>query len=158
MSPSLCAKSAASLQPSSGVSIGTVARKASKLSTFNRRERRPRHAHFLCYRRYSFSQKIYTYNNKNSAPQQKLQPLAATDATIAIGMRIFFFLRFYCGPLYLYPTLHSVACILVCLAVGGLYLGVNFIISHNYEGVKVPLLSLPFFLCFFCFVDADLSY
>ena len=87
-----------------------------------------------------------------------MQPLAATDATIAIGMRIFFFLRFYCGPLYLYPSLHSVACILVCLAVGGLYLGVNFIISHNYEGVKVPLLSLPFFLCFFFFVDADLSY
>ena len=30
-------------------------------------------------------------------------------------------------------------CMLVCLSVGGMYLGVNFIISHNYEGVKTVL-------------------
>jgi hypothetical protein len=107
-------------------------------------EHRPRHAHFSLLLQ-ELKKKIIT---KKICYKKHLQPLAATDATIAIGIRIFFFLRFYCGPLYLYPSLHSVACILVCLAVGGLYLGVNFIISHNYEGVKVPLLCL-FFCAFF---------
>ena len=47
--------------------------------------------------------------------------------------------RFYLVPLYLYPSLHTVACQLLCDAVGGAYLGVNFIISHNYEGVRTVL-------------------
>jgi len=47
--------------------------------------------------------------------------------------------RFYLVPLYLYPSWHTLACQMLCDAVGGAYLGVNFIISHNYEGVRTVL-------------------
>mmetsp|Transcript_103557 Transcript_103557/g.167018 ORF Transcript_103557/g.167018 Transcript_103557/m.167018 type:complete len:425 (-) Transcript_103557:293-1567(-) len=68
-----------------------------------------------------------------------ISPMAKKDAQIAIGFRLVFFVRFYIAPLYLFPSLHTVACQLLCLAIGGMYLGVNFIISHNYEGVKTVL-------------------
>jgi len=70
---------------------------------------------------------------------RKISPMAKKDAQIALGFRGVFFVRFYIAPLYLYPSLHTVACQLLCLAIGGMYLGVNFIISHNYEGVKTVL-------------------
>ena len=54
-------------------------------------------------------------------------------------LRVAFFLRFYAVPLYLFPSVHTLGCIAVCLAVGGGYLGLNFIISHNYEGVRAVL-------------------
>jgi len=68
-----------------------------------------------------------------------ISPMAKGDAQVAIVMRIFFFLRFYLVPLYLYPSWHTLACQMLCDAVGGAYLGVNFIISHNYEGVRTVL-------------------
>jgi fatty acid desaturase len=68
-----------------------------------------------------------------------ISPMARGDRNIALLLRVAFFLRFYVGPLYLYPSLHTLACIAVCLAVGGGYLGLNFIISHNFEGVKTVL-------------------
>jgi fatty acid desaturase len=36
----------------------------------------------------------------------------------------------------MYPSLHTLLCIISSLLVGGAYLGINFIISHNFEGVK----------------------
>lgn len=61
---------------------------------------------------------------------------ARNEARLGIVLRIMFLLRFYALSLYYYPSWHTVACICTCLAVGGGYLGINFIISHNFEGVK----------------------
>lgn len=49
----------------------------------------------------------------------------------------------FCAALYYHPSFHTLACLLTTLAVGGMYLGVNFVISHNYEGVS----SVSEFLC-----------
>jgi fatty acid desaturase (delta-4 desaturase) len=67
---------------------------------------------------------------------RRISDSASIEARCGIVMRILFLVRFYVIPLYLYPSLHTVACILFCLIVGGAYLGFNFIISHNFEGVK----------------------
>jgi len=61
---------------------------------------------------------------------------ARNEARLGIILRIIFLIRFYIVPLYLYPLWDTLACISMCLAVGGGYLGINFIISHNFEGVK----------------------
>jgi fatty acid desaturase (delta-4 desaturase) len=65
-----------------------------------------------------------------------ISEMARTEAQIGIMLRFLFLIRFYAIPLYLFPSLHTIACTLICLGVGGAYLGVNFIISHNFEGVK----------------------
>lgn len=67
---------------------------------------------------------------------RKICRMARSEVMIGIIMRIGFILRFYVLPIYLYPSLYTVFCIWLCLVTGGLYLGVNFIISHNFEGVK----------------------
>lgn len=67
---------------------------------------------------------------------RKISQQANLEASIGIILRFMFLLRFYVIPLYLYPSLHTLSCILTGLAIGGMYLGVNFIISHNFEGVK----------------------
>jgi len=64
-----------------------------------------------------------------------ISKMANTDATIAILMRLLFILRFYCIPLYYYPSMNTILYMTVILLSGGLYLGVNFIISHVFEGV-----------------------
>jgi fatty acid desaturase (delta-4 desaturase) len=66
----------------------------------------------------------------------KISAMARTDANIGIILRFIFLTRFYIIPLYMYPSWHTVACIMTGLAIGGMYLGVNFIISHNFEGVR----------------------
>ena len=61
---------------------------------------------------------------------------ALYEMRLGIMFRIMFILRFYAIPLYLYPFLNTVLYITLTLFVGGVYLGINFIISHNFEGVK----------------------
>lgn len=65
--------------------------------------------------------------------------MARGEALFALAFRITFIIRFYAIPLYYHPSLHTAACLLTTLAVGGAYLGVNFVISHNYEGVSSVL-------------------
>lgn len=65
-----------------------------------------------------------------------ISPMAQGEANIALAFRVSFLLRFYALPMYLYPSLHTAICIVACFASAGLYLGVNFIISHNFEGVR----------------------
>lgn len=72
---------------------------------------------------------------------KKISNMAYNDAKIAIVFRTFFILRFYVIPLYYYPSLHTLACITNTLLIGGAYLGINFIISHNFEGVK-PIMTV----------------
>ena len=66
----------------------------------------------------------------------RISSFAAKEQKIAIVLRIAFYIRFYVLPLYRYPSLYTFLHIGVSLAVGGIYLGLNFIISHNFEGVR----------------------
>jgi fatty acid desaturase (delta-4 desaturase) len=66
----------------------------------------------------------------------RISSFAANEQKIAIILRIAFYIRFYALPLYRYPSFDTLLHIGVSLAVGGIYLGLNFIISHNFEGVK----------------------
>ena len=66
--------------------------------------------------------------------------MARGEALFALAVRATFIARFYAIPFYYHPSLHTAACLLFTLAVGGAYLGINFVISHNYEGVS-PVVS-----------------
>ena len=66
----------------------------------------------------------------------RISSFAANEQRIAIILRIAFYIRFYALPLYRYPSFDTLLHIGISLAVGGIYLGLNFIISHNFEGVK----------------------
>jgi len=66
----------------------------------------------------------------------RISSFAANEQKIAIILRIAFYIRFYALPLYRYPFFDTLLHIGVSLAVGGIYLGHYFIISHNFEGVK----------------------
>jgi fatty acid desaturase (delta-4 desaturase) len=68
--------------------------------------------------------------------QHRICTMAKIEVYFAILLRILFLIRFYVIPLYMYPSLHTLLCIIATLLVGGAYLGINFIISHNFEGVK----------------------
>lgn len=63
---------------------------------------------------------------------------AANEVRLSLILRLLFILRFYIIPIYYYPSLYTLSCLLLTLGVGGLYLGVNFIISHNFENTYVP--------------------
>ena len=65
----------------------------------------------------------------------KISSMATNEMHIGLLLRILFYIRFYIIPIYLYPSFYTVLNICLSLAVGGIYLGVNFIISHNFEGV-----------------------
>jgi len=65
----------------------------------------------------------------------KISSRARRDSQIGLLLRVLFYIRFYIIPIYLYPSLYTLFNISVSFAVGGLYLGINFIISHNFEGV-----------------------
>lgn len=65
----------------------------------------------------------------------KISSMATNEVRIGILFRVLFYIRFYIIPIYLYPSLYTLLNIGISLAVGGIYLGVNFIISHNFEGV-----------------------
>jgi len=65
----------------------------------------------------------------------KISSMATNEMRIGLLLRCLFYIRFYIIPLFLYPSLYTLLNICVSLAVGGIYLGVNFIISHNFEGV-----------------------
>jgi len=67
---------------------------------------------------------------------RKISSVAQREAYLGILLRIMFILRFYIVPLYIHYSFHTFICICISLAVGGGYLGINFIISHNFEGVK----------------------
>jgi len=66
---------------------------------------------------------------------QKISSLATNEMRIGLFLRILFYIRFYIIPMLLYPSLYTFLNICLSLAVGGAYLGINFIISHNFEGV-----------------------
>jgi fatty acid desaturase (delta-4 desaturase) len=71
---------------------------------------------------------------------KNISKMASYDSTIALVFRTFFIIRFYTIPLYYYPSFHTIACIFNTLIIGGAYLGINFIISHNFEGVR-PIMT-----------------
>ena len=62
--------------------------------------------------------------------------MALYEAYLGLVFRIMFILRFYAIPLYIYPSIYTFLYIMLTLVIGGIYLGINFIISHNFEGVK----------------------
>ena len=66
----------------------------------------------------------------------RISHMAYKEAILGIILRFIFLIRFYIIPLYLFPYLHTLLCIFITLMTGGMYLGVNFIISHNFENVK----------------------
>jgi len=66
----------------------------------------------------------------------KISSMARKEATIGLILRVFFIIRFYIIPYYYHNNIHTILCMLITLAVGGFYLGINFIISHNFEGVS----------------------
>jgi len=101
------------------------------------------------YKNYHYGQKIYIwflllllpinwhfkeffdlYNMNHMS--HKISSLAIREMRIGIAFRILFYIRFYIIPIYLYPSLYTLLNICVSLAVGGIYLGVNFIISNNF--------------------------
>jgi len=65
-----------------------------------------------------------------------ISPRARKEALFGIFLRICFLIRFYAIPLYIRPHYTTFAHILLTLAVGGMYLGMNFIISHNFVGTN----------------------
>jgi fatty acid desaturase (delta-4 desaturase) len=75
---------------------------------------------------------LWKMNHKS----HRISSFAANEQKIAIILRIAFYIRFYALPLYRYPSFDTLLHIGISLAVGGIYLGLNFIISHNFEGVK----------------------
>ncbi|EKX52416.1 hypothetical protein GUITHDRAFT_161182, partial [Guillardia theta CCMP2712] len=90
--------------------------------------------------RWHFSEIFDLINMKHL--DRSISPMAQTDARIALFLRqmpFFFMLRFYALPLYFYPSFFTLFCHFVCLAVGGSYLGFNFVISHNFEGARSVL-------------------
>ena len=66
----------------------------------------------------------------------RISSLATNEQRFALFLRFAFYIRFYTIPLYLYPSLYTLLNIGISLAIGGIYLGLNFIISHNFVGVK----------------------
>lgn len=64
-----------------------------------------------------------------------ISSMALNEARFSILLRILFIIRFYIIPLWVYPSIFTLAYILLALGVGGLYLGFNFIISHNFLDV-----------------------
>lgn len=66
----------------------------------------------------------------------KISSMARHEANIALILRGLFIARFYAIPLYYHNNFHTLSCMFITLAVGGFYLGINFIISHNFEGVS----------------------
>ena len=74
---------------------------------------------------------IYNMNHMS----HKISSLAINEQKIGLLLRILFYIRFYIIPLYIYPSIYTFFNICISLAVGGIYLGLNFIISHNFEGV-----------------------
>lgn len=71
---------------------------------------------------------------------KKICKMAYSEAFIALIFRILFIIRFYIIPMYYYPNFSTLFYISYSLIVGGAYLGFNFIISHNFTGVK-PILT-----------------
>lgn len=67
---------------------------------------------------------------------EKISTLALHESYIGLFFRLFFIIRFYILPIYIYPSIYTLLYIFITLTFGGLYLGLNFIISHNFEGVK----------------------
>ena len=67
---------------------------------------------------------------------ENISKMATTESHIGLLFRFMFIIRFYIIPIYLHPSIFTILNILLTLVVGGLYLGLNFIISHNFEGVK----------------------
>jgi len=67
---------------------------------------------------------------------ENISQMALKESYIGLLLRFTFIIRFYIIPFYYYPSLYTIFNIILTLIVGGLYLGLNFIISHNFEGVK----------------------
>jgi hypothetical protein len=67
---------------------------------------------------------------------EKISSLALNESYVGLIFRFFFIIRFYILPIYIYPSIYTLLYIFITLTFGGLYLGLNFIISHNFEGVK----------------------
>lgn len=80
-----------------------------------------------------FTEFLDLYNMKHMS--HKISSMAKNEMYIGLFLRILFYIRFYIIPIYLYPSFYTLLNISVSLAVGGIYLGINFIISHNFEGV-----------------------
>lgn len=68
-----------------------------------------------------------------------ISKMAKREANIGIFLRLLFLIRFYGIPLYFYPSFNTLLYILMSISIGGLYLGINFIISHNFEGTCCSL-------------------
>lgn len=66
---------------------------------------------------------------------EKISSVAIYEAYIGLILRFMFIIRFYVIPIYIYPSIYTFLNIFITLMVGGLYLGINFIISHNFDGV-----------------------
>jgi fatty acid desaturase (delta-4 desaturase) len=67
---------------------------------------------------------------------ENISKMATNESRVGLLLRFMFIIRFYIIPIYLHPSIFTILNILLTLVVGGLYLGLNFIISHNFEGVK----------------------
>ena len=80
-----------------------------------------------------FAEIMDLYNMNHMS--HKISSMAIRESQIGLLLRVAFYIRFYIIPIYLYPSLYTLFNISLSLAVGGLYLGINFIISHNFEGV-----------------------
>jgi len=66
----------------------------------------------------------------------KISKMAKSEMFFSLLLRFLFILRFYIIPFYFYPSINTIFYMTITLLTGGLYLGVNFIISHIFEGVK----------------------
>jgi fatty acid desaturase (delta-4 desaturase) len=66
----------------------------------------------------------------------KISSMARNEAYLGIILRVIFITRFYIIPLYYHNNINTILCMFISLAVGGFYLGINFIISHNFEDVS----------------------
>ena len=65
----------------------------------------------------------------------RMSQLTRREARLALALRAFLLLRYYALPLYLHPKVLTAASIFASHAAGGVYLGLNFLISHVFEGV-----------------------
>ena len=69
---------------------------------------------------------------------KKISIASFNEVVLSLLFKLLFIIRFYCIPLYYYPHFHTISCLLTTLLIGGFYLGINFIISHNFENTYFP--------------------
>ena len=88
---------------------------------------------------------------------ENISKMATTELHIGLLLRFMFIIRFYVIPTYLHPSLFTECNVLLTLVVGGLYLGLNLTISHNFEGVQKSIYEKSWYKKDWALLQAETS-